>query len=49
MRVLMDVEEIDYVEIYQTVSAFCRHCGFIYDLRGAHGSASTGHYESDCG
>ena len=49
MRVLMDMEKIDHVEIYQTVFVFCHYCGFIYDLRGTHGSDSAGHYEPDCG
>ena len=44
--VRMDMGEIEHVEIYQTVSVFCHHCGFIYVLRGAHGSDSAGHYVS---
>ena len=49
MRVLMDMEKIDHVEIYQTVFVFCHYCGFIYDLRGTHGFDSAGYYEPDCG
>ena len=49
MGVLMDMEGIDHVEIYQTVSVFCYYCGFIYDLRGTHGFDSAGYYEPDCG
>ena len=49
MGVLMDMEGIDHVEIYQTVSVFCHYCGLIYDLRGTYGFDSAGHYEPDCG
>ena len=48
MKVPADMEEIDHVEIYQTVPVFCHNRGLIHDGRGAHGSDSAGHYEPDC-